>query len=77
MSEKLLGKCVEMLQEDDYTILIDYIKAEAKGKHTYMVRVHLYKGREQVAKVGGVLRPLIVYCDLGGLGVGKFWKFGL
>lgn len=34
MSEKLLGICMEMLEKDNYTVLICYVKIEGtKGKH--------------------------------------------
>ena len=34
MSEKHLEKCMEMFEEENYTVLIGYIKTEeAKGKH--------------------------------------------
>lgn len=34
MNEKLLGTCMEMLEEDSYTVLVGYMKTEqTKGKH--------------------------------------------
>ena len=34
MSEKLLGTCMEMLEKDNYTVLVCYIKTEeTKGNH--------------------------------------------
>ena len=34
VSEKLLGTCMEMLEEDSYTVLVGYIKTEeTKSKH--------------------------------------------